>query len=291
MKDLRKRLIEDLQLRGLSERTQELYVWAVKKLSEHYRKSPDRITEEELRQYFLYIKNNLKYSRSTSTIVLCAVKFFYNHTLKRDLPALKFVRAPRETKLPVVLSTDEVKRTFENIILFRHRACLATIYSCGLRLQEGTHLQVPDIDGDRMFIHIHHGKGAKDRYVPLPERTLVMLREFWKTHRNKVWIFPAPGRGGTGMPTAGKPIPKSSVQRAFKDAIRRAGIHKRASVHTLRHSYSTHLLESGVNLRLIQEYLGHSSPNTTAIYTHLTKKAESMALNSLNLIMGDLPIV
>ena len=290
MSKLRQRMIEDLQLSGKAERTQEMYVRAVRMLTEHYGKSPDLITEEELRKYFLYLKNVRKYKRSSSTIALCGIKFFYTQTLKRDWTNLAFVRAQREKKLPVVLSTEEVHAVLAEVRLFRYRACLATIYSCGLRLQEGTHLQIPDIDGKRMTLHVRLGKGAKDRYVPLPERTLSMLREFWKTHRNSVWIFPAPGRGNTGMPTATQPMHKSNVQAAFKDALARAGIHKRASVHSLRHSYSTHLLEAGVNLRLIQEYLGHNSPKTTAIYTHLTRKSESMARSSLNQIMGDLPV-
>jgi site-specific recombinase XerD len=283
-------MIEDLQLSGLAERTQEMYVRAVRMLSEHYHKSPDLITEEELRQYFLYLKNVRKYKRSSSTIALCGIKFFYTRTLGRDWTNLAFVRAQREKKLPVILSVEEVRSVLAEIRLFRYRAVLTTIYSCGLRLQEGTHLQIPDIDGDRMIVHIHLGKGGKDRYIPLPAHTIIMLREFWKTHRNPVWIFPAPGRGGNEMPTAKDPMPKSSVQNAFKDALGRAGIHKRASVHTLRHSYSTHLLEAGVNLRMIQEYLGHNSPITTSVYTHLTKKAESVARKYIDQIMGDLPV-
>jgi site-specific recombinase XerD len=139
-----------------------------------------------------------------------------------------------------------------------------------------------------MVIHVHRGKGAKDRYVPLPKRTLELLRQYWKTHRNPIWIFPAPGRGGIGMSTAQEPMPRSSVQQAFKLALKKSGIHKRASVHTLRHSYATHLLEAGVNLRVIQQYLGHNSPATTSIYTHLTVKAEAMAIDSINNLMQDL---
>jgi site-specific recombinase XerD len=280
-------MIEDLQLRGMSERTQEAYVRAVRQLAEHYNKSPELITEEELRQYFLYMKNVKHYARTTTTIALCGIKFFYDHTLKRQWPTLTFVRPPREKKLPVILSAEEVRRSLANLQLLRYRVCLTTIYSCGLRLQEGTHLQVPDIDSARMLIHVH-GKGAKDRYVPLPKRTLELLRQQWKTHRNPVWIFPAPGRGGIGMSTASEPMPRSSVQIAFKAALKRSRINKRASVHTLRHSYATHLLEAGVNLRLIQEYLGHNTPSTTSIYTHLTAKAKQMAVDSINRLMADL---
>ena len=288
MTPLRKRLIDDLQLRGMGERTQQMYVRAVRQLSEHYNKSPDKITEEELRDYFLYTKNTKKWSRSTSTIAICGIKFFYENTLRRDWTTLTFVRAKREKKLPVILSREEVRKILCNIRLLRYRVCLTTIYSCGLRLQEGTHLQVADIDSARGYIHVRHGKGAKDRYVPLPKRTLQLLREFWETHRNPVRIFPAPGRGGNLMPINDKPISKSSVQIVFKKVLKESGIKKCASVHTLRHSYATHLLEADVNLRLIQKYLGHNTLTTTSIYTHLTDKALATATDTINELMKDL---
>lgn len=280
-------MIEDLQLKGMGERTQQMYVRAVRQLSEHYNKSPNKITEEQLRDYFLYVKNVKKWSRSTSTIALCGIKFFYQNTLKRDWTTLTFVRAKREKKLPVILSKAEARKILKNIRLLRYRVCLTTIYSCGLRLTEGTQLQVADIDSARGLIHVH-GKGCKDRYVPLPQRTLQLLREHWKTHRNPVWIFPAPGRGGNLMPTNTKPMPKASVQIAFKEALKESGIKKRASVHTLRHSYATHLLEAGVNLRLIQIWLRHNTPTTTSVYTHLTAKAKAIATESINDLMKDL---
>jgi integrase/recombinase XerD len=285
MTALRQRMIEDLQLRGMSERTQEMYVRAVRQLAEHYHKSPDRITEEELRQYFLYLKNVKHYSRSASTIALCGIKFFYEHTLKREWTTLTFVRAPQEKKLPVILSMEEVRTILAHVKLLRYRVCLTTIYSCGLRLQEGTRLHIDDIDSARRLVHVRHGKGAKDRYVPLPLRTLELLRQYWATHRHPLWMFPAPGRGGIGMPTATVPMPRRSVQDAFHAALQDSGIRKRASVHTLRHSWATHLLEAGVNLRLIQEYLGHNSPTTTSIYTHLTVKAEQLGAAAINQIM------
>jgi len=290
MTKLRRRMTEDLQLRGMSERTQEMYVRAVRQLAQHYDKSPEIITEEELRDYFLYIKNVKKYSRAASTIALCGIKFFYEKTLKRNWTTLTFVRAAKEKKLPVILSVEEVRHLLGNVKLLRYRVCLTVIYSCGLRLQEGTHLQVPDIDSSRMIIHVHCGKGAKDRYVPLPQRTLDLLRLYWKTHHNPLLIFPTPGRGGASraVSTTNEPMSRSSVQSVFKKALKKSGINKRASVHTLRHSYATHLLEAGVNLRLIQEYLGHNSPNTTAIYAHLTAKAQEMASKSINSLMGDL---
>jgi site-specific recombinase XerD len=171
--------------------------------------------------------------------------------------------------------------------MFRHRVCLATIYSCGLRLGEGRTLQIPDIDSARMFLHVR-GKGNKDRYVPLPRRTLELLRQLWKTHRHAQWLFPAPGRSGRGEATAERPLPVASVQIAFKEALTKARVHKRASVHTLRHSYATHLLEQGVDLRIIQQILGHATPQTTMLYTQLTEPALKPATAIINRLMADL---
>lgn len=284
---LRKRMIEDMQLRGMSERTQESYVRSVRQLAEHYNKSPDKITEEELRQYFLYLTNVKKYARATCTIALCGIKFFYNFTARRDWPTVKLIRPRREKKLPVVLSVQEVRLILNRIRLRRYRACLTVIYSCGLRLSEGVSVQVKDVDGARGLLHVH-GKGAKDRYVPLTPRTLELLREYWKTHRNPIWIFPSPSRNNMDEPISATPISRSSVQTAFREARIDAGINKKASVHTLRHSYATHLLEAGVNLRLIQEYLGHNTPTTTSVYTHLTERAKDAASQSINDLMSDL---
>ena len=290
LEELLHRMEQDLQLRGMSESTRFNYLRAVRKISEHYKKSPDEITEEELREYFVYLKNVKHFSRSASTQAMCGIKFFYTYTLEKEWPTFKLMRSPHEYKLPVVLTQEEVRRILGSIRIFRHRACLTTIYSCGLRVGEGTRLHIGDIDGQRMLVHIKGGKGAKDRYVPLPETTLHLLREFWKTHRNKTWLFPAPGRSGTHMHESTEPLPITSVQIVFKTALKESGIYKSASVHTLRHSYATHLLEKGVNLRLIQQYLGHRSPKTTAIYTHLTKTAYEAGFQVVNALMHDLPI-
>lgn len=288
MSELRKRMIESLQLRGLSERTQQIYVRAVRQLAEHYKKSPDLITEEELRHYFLYLKNVKKYSRSACTIALCSIKFFFEHTLNRHFPLLDFVRPGREQKLPVILSFEEVRELLSLVRLPPYRVCLWTIYSCGLRLQEGTHLQVPDIDSSRMMIHVRHAKGNKDRLVPLPERTLFVLRQFWATHRNPRWLFPSQGGDHRALSQAQEPLHHRSVQRAFHAALHESRINKLASVHTLRHSWATHLLEAGVNLRLIQEWLGHASASTTSIYTHLTATAKIIGAEAINRLMADL---
>lgn len=227
---------------------------------------------------------------------MCGIKFFYTYTLKRDWPTLKLVRAPHEHKLPVVLSQQEVKRVLAAIRIFRHRACLSTIYACGLRLSEATYIKVGDIDSHHLLLHVKHGKGGKacpepcrrNRFVPLPKATLIMLRKFWLTHKNKTCLFPAPGRSGTHMSESNEPLPRSSVQIVFKAAVRESGIYKKVSVHTLRHSYATHLLEKGVNLRLIQEYLGHKSPKTTAIYTHLTEKVKDAGYCAINQLIDEL---
>lgn len=289
MSPLQQRMLEDMQLRGLSARTQEAYARAVWQLAQHYRRRPDQLSDEELRQYFLYLTNEKKIARPTATIALCGIKFFYEQTLKQDWPTLRFVRPAAEHKLPVILSREEVRRVLAAVRIPVYRACLTTIYACGLRLLEGTRLQVPDVDSARMMLHIH-GKNKQDRYVPLPATTLQLLRAHWRTHRSPRWLFPAPTRHGLAhsLKHDGGPVTRSSLQSAFRRAVQRAGIAKRAHVHTLRHSYATHLLEAGVNLRLIQDNLGHRSPRTTAIYTHLTREVRATLTEPLNQLMRDL---
>src|SRR6266849_6205212 len=235
MSELRKRMIECLQLRGLSERTQESYVRAVRQLAEHYHKSPDLITEEELRQYFLYLKNVKHYARNTMTIAICGIKLFFERTLEKQWTIFNLVRPAPEKKLPVILSREEVRQILRCLKLPRYQVCLKTIYACGLRLQEGTNLHLADIDSARMMIHVRHGKGAKDRYVPLPKRTLLLLRQYWRTHRNPLLLFPAEGRQHIDLAQATVPMSRSSVQDAFHAAWQASGNNKRASVHTLRH--------------------------------------------------------
>jgi integrase/recombinase XerD len=293
MTPLRQRMIEDMQLRGLSAKTQDSYLRAVRQLAEHYHKSPDLITEEELRLYFLYLKNDKQISRSGFTIALCGCKFFYERTLHREWAVLDLPRRTREKKLPTVLSVAEVRQILAGLRRPYYRVCLTTIYLCGLRLREGVRLQVTAIDSERRMLrctqrHIRHGKGDKDRYVPLPVGTLKLLREHWSTHRHPVLLFPAPSRAGRSISSATQPRDESGVQRAFKAALQESGVPKDASVHTLRHSYATHLLEAGVNLRLIQAYLGHSSPKTTALYTHLTREADALATDAINRVMQPL---
>ena len=281
--------MEDMQLHGFSKGTQKVYISAIRRLAEHYGKSPEQITEEELRQYFLYLTNEKQVSRGTCTILISAVKFMYECTLQREWPTLTLVRPAKEKKLPVILSQEEVRRILSNVKQLRYRVCLSTIYACGLRISEGKSLQVSDIDSGRMMIHIHRGKGGKDRYVPLPQNTLEQLRRCWASHRNPVWIFPSGFHRRWLMATAETPISGKSVRRAFHNALLASGIQKKATVHTLRHSYATHLLEAGINVRQIQSYLGHQNLWTTSRYTHLTRRAEDLAGKAVDQLMADLP--
>ena len=281
MSILSQKMETDMQLHGLSAQTQEAYVRAVRQLANHYQRSPDRIIEEELRQYFLYLKSTRCVSNSTFRIALCGIKFFYEQTLQRTWHTLQLVRPAKENKLPVVLSFEEVRQILSCVRHERYRVCLSTIYACGLRLQEGTQLQVAEIDGARKMLHILQGKGNRDRYVPLPDAVLAMLRRFWGTHRNRTWLFPS-------MMRMDQPLSGSGVQRAFHLALQQSGVHKHATVHTLRHSYATHLLETGTDLRVIQTYLGHSSPATTALYTHLTTAINTQSANRINEMMAGL---
>lgn len=282
MSALRQKMLEDMQLRGFAIRTQEAYLSAVSQLAKHYHKAPDQINEEELRQYFLFLKNEKHAARATCTLALCGIKFFFQHTLGREWKTFDFLRPPKEKKLPVVLSAAEVGRVLACIQRQRYRVCLITIYACGLRLLEGVRLQVKDIDGERQLLHIDQGKGGKDRCVPLPPPCLQMLRQHWLTHRNPVWLFPS------SFEAAKQPMHETGVQRAFHAALQESGVRKKATVHTLRHSYATHLLEAGVNLRIIQSYLGHASPITTAIYTHLTATTDAQTSDMINKMVANL---
>ena len=289
MTRLRQRMVEDLQLRAFSPRTQEAYVRAVRQLAEHFHKSPDLLTDEDLRQYFLHLTQVQHYARATVTIALCGITFFVEHTLGKTFTALSLTRPPQTHKLPVVLSREEVWRILHLVRLPVYRVCLITIYACGLRLLEGARLQVSHVDSARMLVHVT-GKGQYDRYVPLPPTTLTLLRDHWRTPRSPQWLFPAHARQGQVyrvVPAAG-PISRSSLQSAFHRAVLRSGVPQRAHVHTLRHSYATHLLEAGVDLRLIQASLGHTSPKTTALYTHLTPEVTRRAVDPIQHLMDGL---
>lgn len=208
--------------------------------------------------------------------------------LWRNWHTFELIRAERERRLPDVLSANEVWSIIKTVNTPQNKAFLTTVYTCGLRLNEALFLQVGDIDSQRMRIHVHGGKGAKDRYVPLPAATLALLRDYWKTHRNPKLIFPSLGRSGKDGPRAQKPMAKGSVQGALRRVIKQLQINKRVTIHTLRHSYATHLLEAGVNIRRIQQYLGHNSFNSTLVYLHLTTQGHERAYGIINdLMKGD----
>ena len=288
MTKLRQKMIEDLQLKGLSTKTQKAYVSAVRMLAEYFRKSPADITEEDLRKYFLYLKNEKKYSSSSTTVALCGIKFFYEKTLNKEFTTLTFVKPVREKKLPVILSQKEVQAILRKVRKPVYRTCLTTIYTCGLRNQEACNLQVHQIDSARMLLHIGGGKGNKDRLIPLPKITLELLRKFWQTHKNPTWLFPKGSAIASERKREDGPINSRSLQRAFILAAKDSGIHKKACVHSLRHAYATHLVEEGLNLKFVQIYLGHNSLSTTAIYTHLTTKSEEKAHEIINNLANNL---
>jgi integrase/recombinase XerD len=288
MTPLQQRMIEDIPLRGLSARTQDASVRAVRPLADHSHTSPAHLTEAALRASFLSLKHVQHSARRASTIALGGITFFSEHTLKRAGSPLTFVRAPREKKLPVLLSVEEVPTLLAPLTLLRSRACLTTLSSWGLRLPEGPHLHVPAMDRARMLVPVRHGNGATDRDVPLPQRPLALLRQDGKTPRHPRWLCPAPGRGGVGMSTASTPLPRSSVQHALRVARTPSGNNTRASVHTLRHRSATHGLEAGVTRRLIQDSVGHTTPPTTAISPQLTVQADALARQALTALMRHL---
>ena len=284
-----KRFADDLALLPLQPRSQKSYWACVRQLADHFNRSPELVSAEELRQYFIYLKTERRFARQSSTQVLCAVKLFWEKTLQRTWPAeLQFARATPQFKLPVILSAAEVRSILARVQALDHRVALTTIYSCGLRLGEALKLEVGDIDSKRMFLHIRAGKGNRDRYVPLPQRTLELLRQLWPTHRHPRLLFPAKGHSGRGAATATEPMCRTTLQRGFRLALRASGSKKAAHIHSLRHSYATHLLEQGENLRQLQVNLGHSSPITTVIYTHLTTLCQTQHQQRINKLMGDL---
>ena len=289
MTPLRTRFIEDMQLHGFSPKTQSCYVGAVCSLAKYYHKSPDLISEEELRRYFLFLTLEKKVARATATIALCGIKFFFQNTLQRNWTCFKLLRPASSRKLPVVLGREEVQKILACVRTPIYRVCLATIYAGALRLNEGRCLQIADLDTERMLLRVG-GKGNKQRLVPLAQRTLERLRELWPSHRSPLWLFPAVTRHGFPHSVAHNagPITRSALQRAFRRALQQSGVRKAAHVHTLRHSMATHLLEAGVNLRIIQTILGHATPTTTALYTHLTQQVRDSVKAPINELMNGL---
>jgi len=269
-------MTEDLKVRNRSPRTIKTYIGHVAKFARHFGKSPALLGPEELRQYQVYLVQERKVSWSHFNQAVCALRFLYRHTLGRDwaVTHIPFPRQPK--KLPVVLSQTEVQRFLEAIKKLKYRALLMTAYAAGLRLSEVTHLQVADIDSQRMMIRVRQGKGQKDRYVMLSPRLLALLRSYWRSERPKTWLFP--GR------TPDLPLEVSSVQRACRQAGLDAGLTKPVTVRMLRHCFSTHLLETGTDIRVIQTLLGHSQVSTTQIYTHVSAKTVRATESPLELL-------
>ena len=261
MTPLRRRMIDDMTLRNLSPQTIKAYVGRVARLARHFHTSPDQLGAEDVRAFLLHLLHERHVSQSYSNQTRSALRFFYHVTLGRDDVVGAIAPARQTRTLPVVLSTDEVERFFAAIGPLKHRAILMTAYAAGLRISEVTQLRVSDIDSSRMVIHVREGKGRKDRYVMLSPRLLEVLRTYWKAVRPHDLLFPGahPDR----------PISTASVRQACYRARLLAGLGKPVTVHTLRHSFATHLLEAGTDLRTIQVLLGHRSFSTTARYVHI----------------------
>ncbi len=285
MTPLRQKFLQDLELAGLADGTCRVYVWAVGQLAKHYHQSPDTLSETQVRDYLFHLRHERQFAIGSLKIAYSALRFFFRRTVPRDWKTLEDLRTPKESKLPDVLSVEEVHEIIAATCSQQWRTCFWMIYSLGLRISEGISLEVGDVDAARSFVHVRGGKGAADRYVPLPPDTLEALRRYWKTHRNPRLLFPARGRGDKQGRSATQPVSRKTAQAALRRVATQLGIKKRVSPHTLRHSYATHLLEAGVNLRVIQKYLGHRSLKATSIYLHLTRDGEEQAHATINALM------
>jgi len=259
MTPLRQRFIEELTRRNRAARTIETYVEAVARIARYFNRSPDLLTPEQVREFQLHLVGR-GLSWSLCNQVAAALRFFYRHVLNRDDFVTCVPYGKRTRTLPVVLCPEDVRRLLDAVPPGRYRLMLRIAYGCGLRLSELLHLRVPDIDSARNTLWVRHGKGGKDRGVPLPAALLAELRDHWQKHRPADWLFPGP---------TGKPLNVATLQRAFQKARLNAGLRQPATIHTLRHCFATHLLESGTDLPTIQGLLGHCQLATTARYLHL----------------------
>ncbi len=276
MTELRKRMIGDMKLRNLSENTKEAYLRAVEKLATFYHKSPDRLSKEQIRKYLLYLVEEKRVANATYIQHLCALRFFYRNTLRRNSMVDGILFPKEEQKLPEVLSMEEVERFFNALGNLKHRAILMTAYGAGLRVSETVSLRVSDIDSSRMAIRIDQGKGRKDRYLPLAKRALEILREYWKAAHPEGFLFPSYGKSGH--------LTRNSVWDACKRAMRKAGFKKNISPHTLRHSFATHAHENGTSIKVLQMLLGHRSLRTTGMYTKVSQAEMQSTVSPLDLL-------
>jgi integrase/recombinase XerD len=281
MTPLRQRMLEELQRRNYSQATIESYILAVKDFAQYFGKSPVCLGSEDVRRYQLHLVKEKRLAPNTVKVRMSALRFFYWKTLKRrdlhfdDLPLTK-----TPVKLPVVLSPEEVTRLIEGASNLKHRTMLMVLYATGLRRAELARLKVSDIDSKCMVIHIHEGKGQRDRDLPMTPKLLEALRGYWCWSRSKVYLFPSPWSPSDRE----EPITPKSIYNACKEAAARAGLTKRIGAHTLRHSFATQLLDSGADLRTIQYLLGHSSLKHTEVYTHLSQRHMRAAANPLDQI-------
>jgi site-specific recombinase XerD len=271
-------MIEDMRLRNLSPHTIDAYVLAVKQFANHFGRSPEQLSGQQVRQYLLHLVQEKHVSWSRYNIARCALQFLYTNTLGRDerFEKLPCARVPK--RLPVVLSSDELRRLFAVAARdVKHKALLMTLYGSGLRVSEVAALRPGDIDSKRMLIHVRQGKGAKDRMTKLSPRLLEVLREYWRAARPRTWLFPQ-------ATNPQRPMNMTSIERMVQRLARRAGIGKIVTPHTLRHSYATHLLDAGTDLRTIQVLLGHRNLKTTAIYLHVSQARIAAAASPLDLL-------
>jgi integrase/recombinase XerD len=276
MTQLRQRMLEELQRRNYATGTVRLYLQHVAAFAQHFHRSPDQLGAEEIRRYQLFLIQEKKLAWSSYNQIVCALRFFYAKTLKRAF-LLQDIPFPRQQqRLPLILSREEVARILTAPPHLKSRALLMTIYAAGLRRSEVARLRVSDIDSARMTITVHQGKGQKDRVVMLSPVLLDTLRQYWRHAKPKQWLFPGE--------TPGQPISGNDIFMVFHNAVRRAGITKKLSPHSLRHCFATHLLESGTDLRTIQMLMGHRSLKTTARYLHVSQqqvRATASPLDSL----------
>ena len=257
------RVKENCELRNLSENTQRSYTRVVRKFSEYFNASPEKLGTEEIREYLLHLKRDKKQAIQTLSGAYSALKFLYNTVLERPWELSPVPRVKLEQKLPVVFSVEEITQLFSVIENIKHKAILTLVYSAGLRASEAVQLRINDIDSKRMQIRIENSKGAKDRYTILSEKTLLILREYWKINRPQYWLFPGRYRD--------KHITYKGVSLIFNKYKKQAGITKPATVHSLRHSFATHLLENGTDIYHIQLLLGHRTPKSTTVYLHVRR--------------------
>ena len=261
--------VQAMRLHGLRSKTIDSYSRTLRRVAGHFDRCPDDLSPDDLKGYFAALLE--QYSWSTIKVDLCSLRFFHRYVLDREMEWIKIIRPPRVRSLPDVPTREEVHRLINTVRKLRYRIFLLVVYSLGLRIGEGLALEVADIDGSQRRVHIRDGKGGKDRYVPIPVLTLQAMRRFWMTHRHPRLLFPSPAGSQFIVRIASAPMDASGVQAALRAARLECGIEKRLTVHSLRHAYATHLLEQGMDLRLIQSLLGHSHSNTTARYAHITQ--------------------